>query len=174
MPRACAACSSPERPAIDNALVSSEPYRIIAKRFSISPAALFRHKPHVAQALLRAAQQHGEASDVSLLEETERIRQKAWEILGKLEAEGDHRGSVVALREIRESLETFGNLLSRADGVCLADASDAEILLEAKRRKLRMPVDIRVVYDREPVRNTFGTASGSAPAIPPAPIDGKP
>jgi hypothetical protein len=41
--------------------------------------------------------------------------QKAWELLGKTESEGDHRGSIVALREVRECLESLGEMLAKAD-----------------------------------------------------------
>jgi hypothetical protein len=154
VPRTCLACSSSERTTIDKAIVSGEPLRNIAKRVSISPAALIRHKPHVAQGIVKAAERQGERREINLLEEGERIRQKAWELLCKLEAEGDHRGSVVALREVRECLDMFGNLLSHAGGVSLAGASDAAILCEAQRRGLRMPVTITVKHDLAPIRNS--------------------
>ncbi|MGB7496675.1 MAG: hypothetical protein WBW05_19925 [Candidatus Acidiferrum sp.] len=58
MPRTCLACSHPDRAAIDKALAAGEPLRNIAKRVSISHAALFRHKSHVKEATeeLRAAE----------------------------------------------------------------------------------------------------------------------
>jgi hypothetical protein len=43
-----------------------------------------------------------------------RVQQKAWELLAKMEAEGDLRGSIVALREVRECVESLGEMLSRA------------------------------------------------------------
>jgi|SRR5215469_362695 len=55
MPRICLACASPEREAIEKALVSGEPLRNIAKRVSISAAALLRHKNHVAQVIVNRA-----------------------------------------------------------------------------------------------------------------------
>jgi hypothetical protein len=39
----------------------------------------------------------------SILDEMQRVQSKAWELLGKMESEGDHRGSVVALREVRNA-----------------------------------------------------------------------
>jgi hypothetical protein len=35
-----------------------------------------------------------------------RVQRKAWELLAKTESEGDHRGSIVALREVREFRRT--------------------------------------------------------------------
>jgi hypothetical protein len=55
MPRTCLACSSSEREAIDKALVAGEPLRNIAKRVSLSPAGLLRHKSHISQNIVKAA-----------------------------------------------------------------------------------------------------------------------
>jgi hypothetical protein len=41
--------------------------------------------------------------------------QKAREILAKMEADGDTRGFVLALREVRECLESLGQMLARAE-----------------------------------------------------------
>ena len=104
MPRTCLACSSPERDAIDKALVAAEPLRNISKRVSISPAGLVRHKNHVATAISKAQAQREKRGGETLLDEMRRVQRKAWELLARTESEGDHRGSIVALREVRECL----------------------------------------------------------------------
>jgi transposase len=115
LPRTCLACSSPEREAIDRALVAGESFRNIAERVSISSAALFRHKNHVANAISKAQVQHEERLGETLLDEMRRVQRKAWELLARTESDGDHRGSIVALREVRECLETLGEMLAKAD-----------------------------------------------------------
>src|SRR5215472_4519228 len=115
MPRTCLACASPERAAIERALVSREPLRNIAKRVSISPAGLLRHKSHVAQAIVKAGERREERLGDGLLDEMRRVQSKAWELLSKSESEGDHRGAIVALREVRECLESLGEMLAKAD-----------------------------------------------------------
>ena len=115
MPRTCLACSSREREAIDKALVAGESFRNIAERVSISPAGLFRHKSHVANAIGKAQAQHEERLGETLLDEMRRVQRKAWELLARTESEGDHRGSIVALREARECLESLGEMLAKAD-----------------------------------------------------------
>ena len=117
MPRTCLACSSPEREAIDKALVVGESFRNIAERVSISPAALFRHKNHVASAIGKAQTQHEERLGETLLDEMRRVQRKAWELLARTESDGDHRGSIVALREVRECLESLGEMLAKAEAV---------------------------------------------------------
>jgi len=117
MPRTCLACSNPERDAIDKALVAGEPLRNIAKRVSISPAGLLRHKSHVAQSIVKASEKREERLGDNLLDEMRRIQRKAWELLAKTESEGDNRASIVALREVRECLESLGEMLANAEAM---------------------------------------------------------
>jgi hypothetical protein len=114
MPRTCLACSSAERESIDKALVAGEPLRNITKRVSISPAGLLRHKSHVARAIVKASEKREERLGDDLLGEMRRVQRKAWELLAKTETDGDHRASIVALREVRECLESLGKMFSRA------------------------------------------------------------
>lgn len=114
MPRTCLACASPDRAMIDAALASGEPFRAIARRVSISRAGLQRHKAHVRQAITKAAERHEECLGDNLLDEMRRVHRKAWELLSKTESEGDHRGSIVALREVRECLGALGDMLAQA------------------------------------------------------------
>jgi hypothetical protein len=105
------------------------------------------YKSHVAQVVVKAAERKGHNCGLDSLVEGQRVRQKAWELLKRLEAEGDHRGFVVALREVRECLKTFGEYLSPAGDRNLAGIPDAAILHKATRRGLKMPLNIRVLYD---------------------------
>ena len=115
MPRTCLACSSPERIVIDKALVAGEPLRNIAKRVSISQAGLLRHKNHVAHAIVRASRKREERLSDNLLDEMRHVQHKAWELLARTESEGDHRGAIVALREVRECIESLGEMLAKAE-----------------------------------------------------------
>ena len=51
----------------------------------------------------------------TLLDQMRRAQRKAWELLAKMESEGDHRGSIVALREVRECIGTLGEMLAKAE-----------------------------------------------------------
>ena len=50
-----------------------------------------------------------------------RVLDKGWELLNKAEAEGDTRAALVALREVRASLESIDAMRSRADEAKRAD-----------------------------------------------------
>jgi hypothetical protein len=98
----------------------------IAKRVSISPTGLLRHKKHLSESIVKAAERREEHLDDSLLDEMRRVQRKAWELLSKTESEGDYRGSIVALREVRECLEWLGDMLARSDMLAKADAANLE------------------------------------------------
>ena len=117
MPRTCLACASSERAAIDKALAIGTSLREIAGKHSISMSSLDRHKKHVALAIEKVQEKREERLGETLLEQMNRVQRKAWELLGKMESEGDHRGSVVALREVRECMESLGEMLARAEAL---------------------------------------------------------
>jgi hypothetical protein len=78
------------------------------------PAGLLPHKSHVAKAIVKAGERHEERLGDNLLDEMRRVQRKAWELLAKTESDGDHRGALVALREVRECLESLGKMLPRS------------------------------------------------------------
>jgi Phage integrase, N-terminal SAM-like domain len=61
----------------------------------------------------RVVPPHFTHEQVELLGEMHRVQQKAWQLLAKTETDGDHRASIVALREVCECLKSLGKMLSR-------------------------------------------------------------
>lgn len=114
MPLKCSICFHERRKEIDAALVAGTSLRTVADRFGSSKTSLIRHKMHASQSIVRASEKREERFGANLVDELLRINRKAWELLAKMEAEGDHRGSVVALREVTECVSTQDEILSRA------------------------------------------------------------
>jgi hypothetical protein len=112
--RTCLACASQYRQEIDQALATGVPLRSIAERVSISATALHRHKYRVRQEIVKASERREERLGDNLLDDMRRVQAKAWQLLGNCESDGDHRGSIVALREVRECLESLGTMLAKA------------------------------------------------------------
>src|SRR5712692_4305872 len=133
MPRTCLACSSSERAAIDKALVSGEPLRNIGKRVSISPAALLRHKNHVATAIGKAQTKREERLGIVLLADMQRLREKIWTMLSAAERDGDRVSFSVLARELRQTLGGLFELAERA--ARSMNASEAQEVI------------VRVVYE---------------------------
>ena len=105
MPRTCLACASSNRVEIDKALANGTSLRDIAGRWGVSRSALDRHKSHVALTITKVQEKREEKLGESPLDQIQRVQRKLWEVLAKMEAQEDHRGSVVALRKIRECME---------------------------------------------------------------------
>jgi len=68
----------------------------------------------VSEAIVKASERREERVGDNLLDEMRRVQRKAGELLAKTESDGDHRASIVALREVRECLESLGAMLARA------------------------------------------------------------
>jgi hypothetical protein len=116
MPRTCLACAHPDRAAIDKALADGEPLRTIAKRVSISHAALFRHKSHVKEAI---EQLIGAKSFSSLPPKKQKYVEGLTEGKTKVQAARDAGYSEAMARsashniETREVREAFAELMRK-------------------------------------------------------------
>src|SRR5215469_6310581 len=71
---------------------------------------------------------------------------------GKAESEGDHRGAIVGLREVRECLESLNGLLTKAEGAQEASRSQS-LALElcrstTRRQALHQTTGTRMTVNR--------------------------
>jgi|GEM_PF-2857006 len=130
MPRTCLACSNPNRKAIDAALASGEALRNIAKRVSISPAGLLRHKAHVSVALAKIAEKREESIGDSIMARLEKLYQRGEGVLDEAERSGDGRLALQAIRETREVLAGVFTLANKAAG----NVGEQAILKEVAER----------------------------------------
>lgn len=114
MPRTCTVCAHRRRARIDAALANGTSLRAIAGRFGASKTALQRHRAHVGATLQRAAERRGQKVADSTMDRLERIQAKLWALLQGMEAAGDLRGAVGALREARELVAAIDAVVARA------------------------------------------------------------
>jgi transposase-like protein len=122
MPRICKICSHKHRQTIEEGLLSGEAYRSIAKRFSISAPALFRHK---AQHLLESVQRSHEASEVlrgdALVDHVARLRERTEDLYAEAE-------SILSQAKRAKDLKTALDGIRTASGVIRETRSNAELL----------------------------------------------
>ncbi len=117
MPRRCTVCAHPGREAIDRTLVAGEPFRNIAERFSVSVAALHRHKADHLPTKLTKAQEAQEAAQADdLLRQVRALQEKTLSILLQAEGAGDLRTALGAIREARGNIELLAKLQGELDG----------------------------------------------------------
>jgi len=110
MARKCTICEHPQVEEINRLLVESVPYRSIAKQFSISESALFRHKKHIPEKLAKAKEAKEITKADNLLEQVIALRDKALSILEKAEKSGDLRTALQGIKEARSTLELLAKL----------------------------------------------------------------
>jgi hypothetical protein len=116
MPRRCTVCDHLERHGIDEALVSGDPYRSVAKRFGLSESAVYRHKSeHLPAHLLKAKEVEEAAQADELLEQVRNLQAHALDILERAEKAGDLRTALAAISQARGNLELLGKLAGELD-----------------------------------------------------------
>lgn len=116
MPPTCTVCRHPDRASIDRALVSGLPFRHIAAQWSVSTAALQRHKASDLPVLLTKAVEAAEAADADdLLAQLRDLQATTLGLLEKAEAAGKLGTAVMAVREARLNLELLAKLRGELD-----------------------------------------------------------
>lgn len=107
----CTVCDHAQRKAIDAAFaVSSE--RNIAKRWSLSPAAVHRHKVgHLAAAVARAAARREEISAEALLEKLQQYLDEAEHGIEIAKSKKDLQGLARCIKEARETTVYLGKTI---------------------------------------------------------------
>jgi hypothetical protein len=115
MPRTCSVCKHPRKAEIDAALISDEPYRIIAERFGTSASATYRHRDHLPSSLLAAQEVEEVARADSLLDQIRDYQAHVDRLTRKAEQAGDFRTALSGLREARGYLELLAKLVGELD-----------------------------------------------------------
>ena len=111
MPRPCITCEHPERPKIEQALVSGTSFRKVSKRFGIGMTALFRHKEaHILPAVAKAQHAIEASQGDDLLAKVTMLESDARRIQRKAEAAGDLRTAISAIRELTRVIELLAKL----------------------------------------------------------------
>jgi len=111
MPRTCSICAHEDRAEIESALVGGTPYRKIAERFSLSQAALSRHKSgHLPEKLTKAKDAEEAAEADALLSQIRQLQETTLRILRRAEREGDHRTALKAVSQARRNVGMLGEL----------------------------------------------------------------
>jgi hypothetical protein len=120
MPNVCRVCRSPNLTEIDKALLSETPLRHVAAQFGTSSSALVRHKAHIVTDLVQAHAAEKRETASTILEEINRLRRKAEEIIDQCE-----KAPAVALmgiRELRGLLALYASLEIKAREVAIEEA----------------------------------------------------
>lgn len=111
MPRTCTICTHESRRFLEEALIAGRSLRDIARQWRVSKDALARHKAkHLPKHLTEAKEAEVVARADDLLDQVQRLRDRALGILDQAETAGDLRTAVSAVREARGCVELLGKL----------------------------------------------------------------
>ena len=136
MPQTCSICLHSERDAIDAELLSGTANRRIATQYSLSEAAVRRHrKSHLPAELIQAQEAQAVAQADDLLAQVVSLKDKALKILGQAETEGDLRTALAAIRETRSTLELLARLLGE-----LREQTTVNVLVSPEWVQLRTTI----------------------------------
>lgn len=111
MPRRCLVCLSPDRPAVDEALVGGTPFRNVAERFGTSVGSLFRHRRScIPAALVRVEEARKGAEAGSLYAKVQALEADARRLKEKAERDGDIRAALVAVDKLLDVVRFLNEL----------------------------------------------------------------
>ena len=108
MPKGCKVCRSDNVKEIDKAIIEGETLQSIADKYHFHISTISRHKPHIASKIntysaLVDAQEGG-----TVLQRIDDLLQRANNLLDKAEDSGDVKTALIAIREVRGTLELLG------------------------------------------------------------------
>lgn len=149
MGRLCSVCRHVARAEIDVMLIRKKPsLRVVAKRFGLTTTPLLRHRQlHVGENAVREehaiARVTGEVvSQVgTVADELAKLRQKADELLGKAENDKDWKTALLAVREMRQLIESYERITAERRGM----AADIAQSPSWKRLQFRLATALREV-----------------------------
>ncbi len=111
MPRTCTICTHEQRPDIDRALLSEEPYRSIAKRYGASASAVLRHREHLPKQLVKAQEQEDVRQAIDVVKQLKAINGATLAILKEARADKNGELALKAVDRIQRQLELQAKLL---------------------------------------------------------------
>lgn len=113
MPRSCTICWHEKRPAIERWLYAGRRPSEAARKFKVGDDAVRRHRNNHMPALVKDPEERRVQMSAQVLSEGQALYEHVLDLLRRSEAEGDHRVSLAALRELRHSIELFIKLLGK-------------------------------------------------------------
>ena len=116
MPRTCTVCTHAKRSQVEQALVSGESYRDIARRFGVSKDALARHRSeHLPRELAKATEAAEIARADTLLERLLSLNCETLLILAEARKGKDNYLALQAIARAEKQLELQAKLIGELD-----------------------------------------------------------
>jgi len=109
--RNCMVCIHDNREEIDKALLAKVTYRNIQKQYGVNISTLSRHKKdHLPKELIKSEKLKEIAKSDTLIEQVQTLKNRAEDILDKVEQQGSHTIALQAIKEIRSIIELLAKI----------------------------------------------------------------
>src|ERR671932_138120 len=118
MSQVCTVCTHPDSLDINEALViEGHSNRAVARQFGLHHDAVRRHRKHIPELLVRAAEDFQSYEAASILARVEHLEHQTLEVLETLkdEEDPDHRAILSAIREQRANIELIAKIRQLID-----------------------------------------------------------
>ena len=116
MPRTCSVCRNLNLPEIDASLIAGKKFKEVARRFSVSTSALFRHKNVcLRKKLAEAREAEILVTAASLEDQVGEIQRILRRVIVVAEAEEKPSTILAAIRELQRSIELLAKLTGKLD-----------------------------------------------------------
>lgn len=136
MPRVCTICTHEKRSDIEAALVGGGTFRNTAKRFSVSPTALFRHgRDHLPRRLVEAQKQDDLGQAIDVVRQLRAINAACLEVLQKSRQSGKDSLSLRAVDRIHRQIELQARLLGE-----LQEGPTVNVLVAPEWQQIRQVI----------------------------------
>jgi hypothetical protein len=136
MPRVCTICTHQQRSDIEAALVGGGTFRNIAKRFSVSATALFRHrKEHLPGQLVEAQKQEDLGKALDVVRQLKAINAACLEVLQSSRKAGKDALSLRAVDRIHRQIELQARLLGE-----LQEGPTVNVLVAPEWQQIRQVI----------------------------------
>ena len=146
MARQCKVCTHPNLEEINKSLIESKNISDIAREFNLPWNSVSRHKDlHLPKAMTEAQEAEEIAQADTLLEQVERLNNKAWELLNKAENAGHLKTALQGVREAKSCLELLAKLEGelQQEGTVNINQVIIPTLLDVISREVDDPVKLR-------------------------------
>jgi len=160
MPQKCSVCTHEKRQEIDQALINGDSFRYVSQRFSVSTAALHRHRHggHIAKTLVKAQNAREVAAADNLLDQVRQLQNIALGIVVKAANKGDLKTALMGIREARGCLD----LLAKLQGDLPQEGEALRVVLDPPRTPAGF---LEAADGRHQRRKLIATATCYSPAI---------
>jgi hypothetical protein len=150
MPRGCKVCRHENVKEINKAIIEGATLQSLADKYGLHISSLSRHKPHIADVIRSASVICDAQEGASVLQRIDDLLQRANLLLDKAEDSGDVKTALIAIREVRGTLELLGKASGQLapEKILIQVEPVINTLIMILKQEIQDPVTIQRISER--------------------------